>query len=118
LAQAKSGNLAQAVELFRQAVQADPRNGLAWNNLGLALRKQGRTQDAVGAYFKAIEVQPDLALAYKNLGLSLESLGYKAGAAMILRKYCALNPSAPDVASVRDKAARLEQAAAATGGGK
>lgn len=116
LQQARAGNLDQAMALFQQAVEADPQNGQAWNNLGLTLRKKGLLEDAVGAYFKAIEAQPDLAVAYKNLGLALEQVGYLADAAIALRKYCELNPSAPDLASVKATAARLEKAAAAKGG--
>lgn len=107
---AKAGKMEEAAALFEKAVQADPDNFNAWNNLGLALRKIGRPEDAVRAYQHAITVKPDFALVYKNLGIVYEQMDRKKDAADAYRKYAELNPSAADARSAREKAARLSVA--------
>lgn len=105
--EAQTGNMQAAAALFEKAVQAEPDNSNAWNNLGLALRKIGRNEEAVRAYQRAITVKPDFALVYKNLGIVLEQMGRKQEAAQAYRKYAELNPSAADARTARGKAERL-----------
>ena len=109
LKQAQAGRFAEGVELFNKAIKADPSNAKAWNNLGLSYRKLNKIDVAVNAYRRAIQAQPDFALAYKNLGIVLEQSGDKAGAAQAYQKYCQLNPSAPDISAVRERAEQLRK---------
>ena len=42
----QQGDINSAVELYQQAVQADPNLHTAWRNLGALLRQQGKIQEA------------------------------------------------------------------------
>jgi Flp pilus assembly protein TadD len=109
LKKAQEGKFAEGAELFTKAIKANPNNAKAWNNLGLAMRKLGKIDEAVKAYRQAIQAQPDFALAYKNLGIALEQAGDKNGAAQAYNKYCQLDPSAPDRATVQQRAEQLKR---------
>ncbi|HQP29786.1 MAG TPA: tetratricopeptide repeat protein [Deltaproteobacteria bacterium] len=104
---AQAGNMEEAAALFQKAVQAEPDNPHAWNNLGLALRKIGRDEEAVKAYQQAITVKPDFALVYKNLGIVLEQMGKRQEAAQAYLRYAELNPSAADARTAQEKAGQL-----------
>jgi tetratricopeptide (TPR) repeat protein len=49
-----AGQLDQAIELYRQAIELDGEYGQAYSNLGLAYQKAGRTAEAIWANRKAI----------------------------------------------------------------
>ncbi|MBA4395030.1 MAG: hypothetical protein C0407_15875 [Desulfobacca sp.] len=106
---AQEGKLTEGAELFTKAIQTNPNNAKAWNNLGLVMRKSGKIDEAVKAYRQSIQAQADFALAYKNLGIALEQTGDKAGAAQAYKKYCQLDPSAPDMATVQKRADQLKK---------
>jgi len=107
MTKAKAGNMEEAAALFEKAVQAEPDNFNAWNNLGLALRKIGRNEEAVKAYQRAITVKPDFALVYKNIGIVLEQMDKHKEAAEAYLKYTELNPSAADARTAKEKAEKL-----------
>lgn len=104
---AQAGKMEEAVHFFEKAIQANPRNVKALNNLGLAKRKLGLINEAIKAYKRAIEVDPAFPLAYKNLGIALEQNGDKQGAVKAYQKYAGLNPSAPDLKAVKESISRL-----------
>jgi Flp pilus assembly protein TadD len=60
---------------FAQAVQDDPGNAAAWNDLGIARDLQGNFAGAVDPYQKALLADPSLTAAEVNLGLSLALSG-------------------------------------------
>jgi tetratricopeptide (TPR) repeat protein len=63
-----NGNLPVALVLLKRATEIDPKNKVAWNNLGLvyfAMRENGQ---AIAAFQKQIEVNPYDEFAYNNLG--------------------------------------------------
>ncbi|HMK20734.1 MAG TPA: DUF3857 domain-containing protein [Terriglobales bacterium] len=64
----QNGNLPLAIQLLKRAVEVDPKNKYAWNNLGLAYMGMRRSEDAVAAFKKALEVNPYDEFAYNNLG--------------------------------------------------
>ncbi|WP_277186199.1 tetratricopeptide repeat-containing glycosyltransferase family protein [Caballeronia sp. BR00000012568055] len=64
-----------AAAYCHRAIDADPRNANAHNNLGVALRADGRLQDAKAAFLRALEIAPNLANAHSNLGLFHDALG-------------------------------------------
>ena len=64
----QNGNLPLAITLLKRAVEVDPKNKYAWNNLGLAYLGMRRGDDAVAAFKKALEVNPYDEFAYNNLG--------------------------------------------------
>lgn len=57
-----------AESVFRQAVESDPENALAWYNLGASLQMQEKLGDALGAFEKAVGIAPDFALALNSMG--------------------------------------------------
>jgi len=69
------GNLADAVALYRQAIEADPAFPLAWNALSLALSKSGDLDGAIEAGRRLIELEPDDALSHTNLSRLLQQQG-------------------------------------------
>ena len=62
------GNAPKAVELYREAVAARPRDALLNYKLALALDKMGDTSEERAALNKATEIDPDLAAAQHQLG--------------------------------------------------
>ena len=77
----QSGNLDQAIDLFRQAIELDNGFGKAYGNLGLAYQKAGNTAESIWANRKAIALATGAnaatvrAGAYYNIAL-LRSAGF------------------------------------------
>src|ERR1700719_3644955 len=61
----------RALELFRQAAAADPKDYAAHFQLALAYSMLGRDRDAIPQYQTTLELHPGLYEAELNLGLSL-----------------------------------------------
>ena len=64
----QNGNFSLAIELFRRAVELEPKDKYAWNNLGLAYLATRDTTKAVESFQKQLEVNPYDEFAYNNLG--------------------------------------------------
>lgn len=62
-----AGRLAEAVELYRRALESDPRLPIAWNGLSMALARQGDLDGAVEAARRLVELEPDDPLSHTNL---------------------------------------------------
>ncbi len=58
----------EAIKLFRQIVESDPQDFVAWTELGSLYFGQKKKSDAEKAYLKAIELKPDFMVALINLG--------------------------------------------------
>lgn len=73
----KLQDFSRAEQAYRKAVESDPKDAAAWNNLGLLLSDDPSQVDAAEeAYRKAIEIDPTSELAISNLiGLELDYLG-------------------------------------------
>ena len=84
---------AGAETLFLEALQRQPTNGVALNNLGIARDLQGRHADAQTAYHQAMAANPDMTAAQVNLALSLAMDGRATDAVRLLRPL-ASDPSA------------------------
>ena len=67
-AAADNGNLPVALALLKRATEVDPKNKVAWNNLGLIYFAMRENDQAVAAFQKQIEVNPYDQYAYNNLG--------------------------------------------------
>ena len=65
----------EALESYEKAIELDPVNATALNDMGNLLADLGRAGDAVHSYLGAIEADPSSALAYHNLGVALKGLG-------------------------------------------
>lgn len=81
-----AGNLEDAVDLYRQAIDLDPDYGQAYSNLGLAHAKLGHTAEAIWANRKAIALASGptaatvRASSYYNIAKIYESAGEYANA--------------------------------------
>ena len=76
---------ASAERLFLQALNREPRNDVALNDLGIARDLQGRHADAQTAYRQALGISPEMSAAQVNLALSLAMSGQSHDAVQLLR---------------------------------
>ena len=65
----------EAIALYLQAVEADPRLAIAWNGLSMAYREKGDLDRAIEAGKKLIELEPDDALNHTNLSILYQNKG-------------------------------------------
>ena len=68
----REGHPEQARKAFEMAVEADPRSGIAWNDLGLVFYGQHRYYDAARAFERAAQLLPRRPEPHNNLGLVFE----------------------------------------------
>ena len=61
-------NFTEAVTLLKRAVELEPKDNAAWNNLGQAYLSLGQTDAAIDAYQRQIAVNPNSQYTYNNLG--------------------------------------------------
>lgn len=64
----EAGNYREAIRLFREATEADPRNSSYYVNLGVAYGEQGDELQAFTVYRRAVELNPQEVSAYLNMG--------------------------------------------------
>lgn len=57
------------LNLFKKAVDLDPRFAEAWWGRGLCLIDDGKQNDAIAAFGRAVELRPDFASAHYDLGM-------------------------------------------------
>lgn len=86
-----------AETLFLEVTQSEPRNGAAFNDLGIARDLQGHHAAAQAAYAAALALTPDMIAAQVNLGLSLALSGQTSRALSILRPLAARSEATPRV---------------------
>lgn len=72
---AEKGQAEAAVTEWRRALQLEPKDAKAHNNLGGALLRLGRTAEAVKHFREALAADPELVNARNNLGLVLLQAG-------------------------------------------
>jgi Flp pilus assembly protein TadD len=88
----RSGELARAEQVYRQALAAEPENANAWCLLGAVCLALGRTTEAVENFQRAVRLQPGYVEAHSNLGVALTELGRLTEAAESLREALRLRP--------------------------
>jgi len=71
----REGELKSALNLYSQAVSAEPNSPLAWYNYGDVLLALKRYQEAVPHLRRAVQLAPRIALFHYDLGLALFYLG-------------------------------------------
>ena len=64
----QNGNFPMAMQLFKRAVEVEPKNKYAWNNLGLRYLSMRQNTRPVAAFQKALEINPYDEYANNNLG--------------------------------------------------
>ena len=102
------GRREAAVAHFERAVEIDPRNSEALDNLAMARFKAGRYEEALDFYRAIIEIKPDSAQNHSNLGATLYYLGRPEDALRSFERALALDPDLPSARhSVEDLRRRL-----------
>jgi hypothetical protein len=99
------GKYALAAQTYREILQKDSRNLLAWTNLGNAEMHAGRSVAAEDAYKKALEIDPDSADTLNNLAWLLYEQHRAAEAEPFARR--AVRATAPDAWTRLDTLARI-----------
>jgi Flp pilus assembly protein TadD len=69
------GQVIEAIAMYREALELDPKLALAWNALSMALRQQGDLDAAIEAGVKLIELEPDDPLSHTNLSILYQMKG-------------------------------------------
>ena len=90
---ADKGQVDEAIQNFRKAIQINPDYPEAWYNLGNTLAAQGRFDEAIQDYRKAIQINPNSSDALSNLGLALTAQGRFDEALESQRKAIQINPN-------------------------
>lgn len=83
----------QRLGLARAALALQPRNAVAWNNLGVFLKYSNDFEGAVTAFKNAKMYDPNLARAYSNLGNVLKELGHVSQAIAEHKEAIRLQPN-------------------------
>ena len=106
----REGRVDLALEEFKHAVQADPKNPYFQNGLGLAYARKGVWKDAISAFRKALELNPYYVDAKNALGYALIMSGDReVGKQEILSAFSdAMNP-APEISAYNLGRAYLEE---------
>jgi Flp pilus assembly protein TadD len=88
----QAGNVQHAEQIYRQVVQTEPGNALAWSLLGAACAALGKVDEAIAAFRQSIRVKPDYIEAYNNLGILLTNQGRLDEAVATLQHALRLHP--------------------------
>ena len=70
-----AGRFDEAIIAYRKAIESQPGNPQAINNLGNALKESGQLPDAADCYRRAIALRPDVPELHYNLATVLADLG-------------------------------------------
>ncbi|MCX6673377.1 MAG: tetratricopeptide repeat protein [Methanothrix sp.] len=79
LALNKSNNQ-EALTAYEKAIQLDPRNFQAWEEVVLVYHVLGKYNESLTAYEKLTEIKPENALVWKGKGDALKALGRQSEA--------------------------------------
>lgn len=89
----QEGKWAQAAAVYRTALESEPNDPAALNDLGVALAKSGDLNDAIDSYRKAAALSPRVAAVHDNLGVALQKKGDAPGAVREFRAAVEVEPS-------------------------
>lgn len=82
----KRGESEQAISLFQEIVAEDPKDFIAWTELGTLHFKADKVSDAEKCYLRALELKPTFVLALLNLGkLKLSGKDFEGAVAALER---------------------------------
>jgi tetratricopeptide (TPR) repeat protein len=93
----RQGLYAEAIPLFRAAVEESRGNVDAWDHLGICYRRTNQIDKAIEAYEISIQINPQNPVPYQNLGLIYSHMEKDASKALPLyKKMVELDPSDPE----------------------
>ena len=88
----QKGDINNAVQLYQQAVQADPNLYNAWRNLGALLRQQGKIQEARQCTEQALKLDKSDGTLWGNYGNVLRDQGLLEESCKAFREGLQLSP--------------------------
>lgn len=94
------GHHAEAIALYKQAIDVDANCDAAWYGIGLAYDAQKDRESALADYTQALQVNPNNPLAKLNLAQDQADLGRRAEAVATLRDYLQRFPTASNTYDV------------------
>lgn len=94
---ARQERYSDAEPILTQALQGDPKQAMAWNNLGRCLNARHAWGDAVSALDKALALDPAQWEAHYNRGLAQFQLGHFDASLADLKAAAAANPGDPQI---------------------
>ena len=71
----EAGLYAEAEQILRQVIDAEPDRAEAYNSLGFVAMRQCQTDEAIAHFDRAIALAPSYANAHRNLGMALLQRG-------------------------------------------
>ncbi len=71
----QSGRIEEAIHANNKAIEINPYDADAQNNLGISLKALGKFSEAKLKFLKAISIKKDFSEAYNNLGTIYQALG-------------------------------------------
>ncbi len=89
----EKGDVAQAIEAYRMAAEANPQHASTWYDWGYLLQQQGDEDGARQKYLVTLRFAPRHAFAHYNLGYILQKHGDDADAIKHYRAAIAANPA-------------------------
>jgi len=93
IAYGQAGRAPDASRTFRRALEIDPTNGLAWQNIGTLELRAGDRGAAESSLRRALSIDDSLPGAHTTLGVVLAQTGRKADAIDEWKRAVALNAS-------------------------
>jgi tetratricopeptide (TPR) repeat protein len=97
----EDGQPRAAIELYREALAADPFFIPAHYNLAIACRRAGEGRRALRQYDRLLRIDPDYGPARLNAGIIAVEQKDRPAAARHLRRYLELEPDSPQAGLVR-----------------
>lgn len=95
----QAGKLADAGQIYRDILKADPDNVDALNLMGVLLQSGGEIDTAVMLLEKATQIAPDYVAAWVNLGNALQQSRRLEDAVQAFEKAMTLKPDMPEPAN-------------------
>jgi len=86
------GEVRQADELFRQALEVNGRNAEAWNNLGVSLHLQGKSTEALKAFEQGMIHEPGHRDSLVNAAIVLRCMERADEGMLLLQEVLQKNP--------------------------
>jgi Tfp pilus assembly protein PilF len=92
----QGGRADEALATLRRAIELQPADAEAHNNVGIVLLQTGRPQDAIPSLRRAIELKPEYSEAHYNLANAYTNAGQTSAAVVEFREALRGRPDWPE----------------------
>ncbi|WP_295225420.1 tetratricopeptide repeat protein [Seleniivibrio sp.] len=89
------GRFSDAINAYEKAINIEPDNYQAWNNMGISLGQIMNYEEALEAFEKAKHIKPDSHGVWNNIGFVLNKLNKKEEALKAVNKALEFNDKDP-----------------------